>query len=352
MAERPKARGPRPGRTRQWVIMAAAVGAIAVFGLASVTLLGGNGSTKFSSVASAIGNDSGPSPTASVSVSAAGVPSSEPPSGATSAVAAAGVTAGLPPMDRAGAIGAGAAAGHTFVSTATMTVHVADSAQVNEKKEAAISLVESKGGGLFGEETSFNGDARATITLKLPPAEFRSVLSGLGKLGEVRDQQVKTDDVTQQVVDLDARITAAEHGLDRMRGLLDKTSNLVDVANLEADVNRREVEVEQLRGQQQSLSQRVDLSTIVLTVTADAAVAGTAVPPAPASTAGSTPAPLPGFGDGLQGGWKVFTNVGTVVLAALGACLPFVPFVIVGGVAWRLTRRRRVGPARPAPDPT
>ncbi len=353
-----KPKGARSGRTRQALVMAAAVGAIAVFGVGSVSLLGRTTSSKFSSVGYAIGDESVSGSPRSPASNPAAPASTNPaaPSASTQAAAsastpgAADVTASLPPLDAA-PTGAAAAAGHAFVSTATLTVRVPDVDQVNAKKEMAINLVEGKGGGLFGEETSFSGAAQATVTLKVPPSAFRSVLSDLAKLGSLDAEQVKTDDVTQQVVDLDARISAAQSGLDRMRGLLAKTSDLRDVANLETDVNRREIELEQLKGQQQSLGQRVDLSTVILTLRAEAAATTAVAGPTPVVPLPPTPpAALPGFGDGLQGGWKVFTNVGTVVLAGLGACLPFVPVALVAFGVWRLARRRDRG-SRPVARP-
>ena len=252
-----------------------------------------------------------------------------------------------------------AAAGHAFVSTATVRVRAGDDKTeeaakpglVASKKEQAILLVEAAGGGLFGEQSSFDGQAKATVTLKVPPASFRSMLSELAKLGFLESSEVKTDDVTDQVIDVGARITAAQNGLERTRGLLAKSSNLVEVNSLENEVSRRETEVETLLGQQKTLSQRVDLATIVFTVVgAPAPVVSissstTTAPPATPATA------LPGFSDGLQGGWRVFTNVGTVVLAMIGAVLPFLPVVIVTAFAWRVLRHRRATGA-PVPRAT
>ena len=241
-----------------------------------------------------------------------------------------------------------AAAGHAFVSTATMTVRVAgDTAKaVADKKREALAIAAGAGGGLFGEESTFDGVAKATITLKIPSGQFTKVLDDLAALGTPEVQQVKTEEVTLQVIDLDARLTAATNGLDRTRGLLSKATNLGDVAQLEADVNRRETEVESLRGQQVALSQRVDLSTVVLSLESSAPVA--AAPPAPAVAPPPSPA---GFFDGLGAGWTVFTRVGTAVLVAVGAALPFVPILVLVAVPWWLLRRRsrsRLTPAGPA----
>jgi hypothetical protein len=373
----PKVRSRNPLRQTM-----TAVCLVALFGLvtiAATTLLGKNASQKFSSVAMACAviqpplavvgfgdggggehelatgcGDAGAVASSSAGQTPASVPadvlsqagrataSSAAPAPPAAAVASAPAEPAPSPLD------AGPAAGHAFISTATMTVKVDDVNVVNQKKEEAVALVEGSGGGLFGEQTSFNGGAHATVTFKVPPARFRPLLSSLAALGALQEQEVKTDDVTQQVIDLDARIVAAQDGLDRMRGLLAKASDLNQVATLEADVSRRQTELEQLKGEQQTLGQRVDLATIVLTITDGSSTGpGGTTPPVVAGTSGSSPTttaapkPLPGFGDGLENGWHVFTTVGTVVLACLGAALPFLPFLVVALVTWRLVRRRR-----------
>jgi hypothetical protein len=393
--QRPSTVGPpkerKGGALRQTgkaILMVALLGVVVV---GSTTVLGKNASSKFSSVASAICDvrvdvPGGRVPAgelrpplaviadvADVSAeqeSACGGGGLAAPSVNSPRVASTTVTAPAPPQT----IGAPAAnvtadatpssvpvlsmgpsaAGHEFISTATMTVKVDDADVVNAKKEEAIRLIEGSGGGLFGEQTSFNGEAHATVTFKVPPEKFRPVLSELAALGELQQQEVKTDDVTQQVIDLDARITVAQESLDRMRGLLSKASDLNQVATLEADVGRRQTELEQLKGEQQTLGQRVSLATIVLTLSTSSST-GSANAGAPVTTVATptttttkAPRPLPGFSDGLENGWHVFTVGGSVVLACVGALLPFVPLVVIVGVPWLVVRRRR---NRQAPRP-
>lgn len=367
----PRAKAQR-SRRRRVIETAVVVTVVAGAALLSVTMLGNSASSKFDSVGSAICDrrvDDGlprwPRG-AAVTPGVLGVVTGMPDCGAMAPSAGGGVAAGArpggPPVSAAAtppgatappgnaspasfaanaldapAPGGPAAAGHAFVSTATMTVRVeGDTATaVAEQKRQAMTIAANVGGGLFGEQSTFRGNAQAVITLKVPSAEFVGVLNALAALGEVQTQDVKTDEVTLQVIDLDARIKAAEAGLERTRGLIARSSNVIDIAQLETDAGRRQAEVENLKGQQIALADRVALSTIVLTlVSSDPVIAAPAPPPPP------EPQPLPGFADGLTGGWSVFTTVGTVVLAAVGASLPFLPFVIVALIVWRVARHR------------
>lgn len=225
--------------------------------------------------------------------------------------------------------------GQAFVSSATMTVKTDD---VSASKVKAIELTATDGGGLFGEQTTFGAEAKATLTLKVPPPKFEPLMSDLGRLGSLESEEVKTEDVTQQVIDLDARIKAAQSSLDRSQLLLDGAKSLTEIVAGENEVAKRQAEVESLRGQQQTLAKKVDLATIVLTLTS--------TKPTPAVEQAHTPEPpkpLPGFGDGLGGGLEVARNVGTVALAVFGALLPFLPLLVIVffGVRWLRRRMHR-----------
>jgi hypothetical protein len=133
------------------------------------------------------------------------------------------------------------------------------------------------------------------------------------------------------VIDLDSRIASAEVSVGRVRGFLDRATNVIEISSFESELLRRETDLEQLRGQKRSLDGRIDLATIVLTVQPVVAAAE----PAP-----SEPSELPGFLQGLSAGWSVFIGAATVLLAVLGALVPFAPFIAVGAVAVWWTRRR------------
>jgi hypothetical protein len=223
----------------------------------------------------------------------------------------------------------------SFISTATLTVKVKS---VADAKPKVAEVTQSLGGGLFGEQTTFGEQSKSVITLKIAPEKFNQLITELTKLGSLASEEVKTDDVTQQVIDLDARIKAAESSLERTRALLDRAQSLVEISQLEGEVSRRQADLESLRGQKVSLDTKINLSTIVITLVGEGEVAPAV---AEKKEEAQKPTELPGFGDGLTGGLKVGKNVGTVLLAMVGAVLPFSPILVLAVVAWRLARRNQ-----------
>ncbi len=256
---------------------------------------------------------------------------------APSAPAGGAVDANL--ASKVNAVDAGpAATGRKVVSTASLRVETDDLAVT---KERAAEITRAAGGEVYQEATSFGATGTSTLTIKVPPDQFDQVLKDLGGLGRLAQQEIKTDDVTQQVIDLDARIRSAEASVGSVQGFVEKSTNLVETAQLENELQRRTAELESLRGQRQNLERRIDLSTIVLTLASNKGtpVAEEAKAPPPPK------APL-GFGDGLEGGLDVLTSIGRAFAVAGGAVLPFTPFVLalVLVIRWRRSRRTPAAP--------
>ncbi|MEL6982229.1 MAG: DUF4349 domain-containing protein, partial [Actinomycetota bacterium] len=172
------------------------------------------------------------------------------------------------------ALGAGGASvtptaadlGRQLIFTAFVNVGVDD---VPAASAEATSIIESLGGFLFGQSTEGGSQPRSELTFKVLPADFNLALERLGTVGELRNQTVTTDDVTERVVDLQSRIEVAELGVARLRIALEETVGLEDYAEVERLLLDRESNLEVMRGQLRTLQDRVDLATITLVLTQD-----------------------------------------------------------------------------------
>ncbi len=159
--------------------------------------------------------------------------------------------------------------GRDIVFTATIDVEVADVAAAGvEARNAVVAL----GGIVFSESTSTSGSPRTILTFKVNPSDFDRALSSLAKIGDLVNQQVSADDVTDRIVDLQSRVTTAEASVIRLRKLLDQAGDISALASLENQLLDRETLLEQLRGQLRTVQDQVALSTITLTITQAASV--------------------------------------------------------------------------------
>jgi hypothetical protein len=190
------------------------------------------------------------------------------------------------------------------------------------------------------DETPRTG--RATLTVKVPPAELDAVLSGLDQLGSVLSTNQQAQDVTDQLVDLAVRIRNAEQSVDRVREFLESTTDLRQMVDLEGELTRRQTDLEQLLATQANLGDRVSLSTLTIDVYPATAA------PDPVDESSD------GIGDAFRSGWDVFVGVVFAAGFVLAVLAPFLVLAaIVLAIAWFVARPRwRRPPADPSPART
>src|SRR5829696_3759327 len=164
-----------------------------------------------------------------------------------------------------------AGAERSVIRTAELRVEVDD---VPGASERALAVVEAAGGFLSGQRSDLSRDANAVLTFKVPPDAFLDALGDLADLGDLVERRVGSDDVTEQVVDLEGRLAATTASVDRLRALLADAADVPQVVAVEGELARREGELESLTGQLRSLRASVDLATVTVTLSPPPGAAG------------------------------------------------------------------------------
>ncbi len=196
------------------------------------------------------------------------------------------------------------------------------------------ALAPGSGGYVSASESGADrGGATVSIVLRIPAESYDSVMHSLDGIGRVTARTEKTDDVTDEMVDVASRIATMKASIDRIRTLLAQADKIGDVISIESELAQREADLESLQNRQTALRGQVALSTISVTVTA--------VTEATIQRAG--PDRRSGFLAGLDGGWRALTAFGTWLGSVAGALLPFTPAIalVVAGLVWAARRRRR-----------
>jgi hypothetical protein len=141
-----------------------------------------------------------------------------------------------------------------------------------EFEKTRISLEETlkRHNGYIGElSVSAPADSgrSLTATLRIPAPQLESALVELKKLGRVENESQSGEEVTQQYVDLAARLANAQHTEQRLTEILrTRTGKLQDVLKVELEIDRVRGEIEQMQGEKKELTKRVAFATLNTTV--------------------------------------------------------------------------------------
>lgn len=186
------------------------------------------------------------------------------------------------------------------------------SMQVDDVTKSAFDvhgLIKKRNGLISSEDTQSSGDMTySTITAQIPAADLDAFIADVSALGTVTSVNVNAQDVTTQVVDLDARIKALQTSIDRLTQLLAEASRIEDLLVIEAQLSQRQAELDALTAQRTWLGDQVAMSTITVTLSPVTQIADV---------------DAPGFLSGLQSGWAAFLSLIMVAVTAIGFFLPF-----------------------------
>ena len=129
--------------------------------------------------------------------------------------------------------------------------------------------------------------------------------------------------------------------VERVRAFLADADDLTQVVALEAELTRRQADLESLQSQLAALKGSVSRSPVQVSLTTE-----------PGVIAEQDDQDATGFLVGLRSGWDAFTASVAVALTVVGALLPFaVLAALVLVPVWWVLRRRRASAAPSAPQP-
>ena len=137
--------------------------------------------------------------------------------------------------------------------------------------EQAISTLIGEHEGFLAESdrsSQTHERPRASWRVRVPVAQFQAFTSAVARLGEVRQNHVGSQDVTEEFMDLEARIRNKREEEKRLlKHLADSTGKLDDILAVEKELSRVRGEAEQMEGRLRFLADRADLSTVTIDAT-------------------------------------------------------------------------------------
>jgi len=207
---------------------------------------------------------------------------------------------------------------------------IKDAARAHGADVAEMSV---SGGSSAGPEavTAAAGPSYATITLRVPAAKLEALTTVVAELGDVVSQSETSSDVTEQAVDMEARLKNLRAEEERLRTFLDRADKVEDLLAVQRELSRVRGDIEAMDAQLTYLKRQVARATLVVTLTEPGPVVGPDNPWYGIREA---------FSNGVQGAIEVVEFLITLAIAAM-------PLVLVAGLlVWAIVRLVRRGRAK------
>jgi hypothetical protein len=227
-----------------------------------------------------------------------------------------------------------------IVKTGSMAIEVADASKAASQAQATIV---GMGGSI--SQSSRSGDKDnvvVTATYRVPVARWEDAIAAMrGLASRIISEQTDATDVTAQAIDLNARLANLQVTETALQSIMAKATAIPDVLAVEQQLSQVEGQIEELKAQQNHLTDQAAMSTLSVsfstpgqTVTTQAAsewVLGAQVDQAVAT--------LVHIGQGLA------TIVVWAVIIGLPTLLGLALLAILWSILRRVARRRRPGVA-------
>ena len=107
---------------------------------------------------------------------------------------------------------------------------------------------------------------QVSLTLRVPQAELDPVLNALRPLGTVQDQSLTAEDVSSQLVDLDARLKNLRQSEAALLQIMERSGEISHVLEVARELSTVRDSIERMAAQQQNLRRQVAYSQIYLTL--------------------------------------------------------------------------------------
>jgi hypothetical protein len=209
-----------------------------------------------------------------------------------------------------------------IIKTALATIEVKD---VTASADALKALAVQKGGYLSSSniQKGYNNRLSATVIIRIPQSEFEGVMESVKSVGTVKSVSTQGEDVTEEYVDLVARKTAYQNQLEAYNRIMAKGDTVEDILKVQQQIERVQVELDRIEGRMRYLNNRIDLSTITVTLQEPEPVGG--------ETGHSF---ISAINDGIAG---FFGMIDAIIVLLL----TFLPLILIGAGAYGIYRYKK-----------
>jgi hypothetical protein len=208
------------------------------------------------------------------------------------------------------------------VKTGTIDLRVTGN-KLQQQVDRARAIADAAGGYVSSSHVQTSSHHSASLVLRVPAAVFDRTITTLKGLGKVHSVTEGGQDISHQLVDLNARLINLKTQRQVLLGLMQKATTVAASIQVENELAQVQGQIEQLTGDLRYLNDRAAMSTITLSMM-------TTTPPA------ATPQHATALWQALARSANATVAVVTAMIVGAGYVLPI---ALIAGLIALLARR-------------
>ncbi|MGF1523534.1 MAG: DUF4349 domain-containing protein [Leptolyngbyaceae cyanobacterium] len=165
-----------------------------------------------------------------------------------------------------------------LIKNASLQVELAD---VNTALQSISTILKQHQGDLLelsDQDNSANAPRQVLVKLRVPQASLEAVLQDLQALGTVQEQSITAEDVSTQLVDLQARLRNLRKSEEVLLGIMERSGEIADVLEVTRELSTVRESIERADAHFKNLQSQVAYSTVSLTLISTTQPTPTAAP--------------------------------------------------------------------------
>ena len=147
--------------------------------------------------------------------------------------------------------------GQSIIRTASIDLSVKGTAQATTQ----ISSVVARYSGLV-VSTSDKDEKYTWIVVKVPSDKLDVFVAEIETMGKVTSKSVRARDVTEEIIDVDAKLNNLRVLREKYRALLIQTKNITEILEIEKELNRLQTEIDAVAGKQKALKNDTEFAEV------------------------------------------------------------------------------------------
>ena len=194
--------------------------------------------------------------------------------------------------------------------------------------EKALNSVVSVAHAQFGEVMSLDDQTpsqpgalhTARVQVSVPHDRFDQAMDAFSKIGGVQARSVSAEDVSNQIVDAQARLRNLRRTETDMLKIMDRSGKVAEILSVENEISSVRQQIEQLDSQLKSMQQRVAYSAISVSLQNEA------------SSPTVEPSDAARLGESWKAALRAVKGIALTLVAGLLWIVAFIPYLLAAGL--------------------